>query len=110
MSSAPIADKGFNPKQVFADKLRTIAPLLTLVALVIFFSSTTTTFATMDNAVNIIRQMSITGIIAVGLTFVILTAEIDLSVAAVANAVGITVAYFTLQPDYVNIANIPLNG
>lgn len=110
VSSAPIADKGFNPKQVFADKLRTIAPLLTLVALVIFFSSTTTTFATMDNAVNIIRQMSITGIIAVGLTFVILTAEIDLSVAAVANAVGITVAYFTLQPDYVNIANIPLNG
>ena len=55
-------------------------------------------------------QVSITGIIAVGLTFVILTAEIDLSVAAVANAVGITMAYFTLQPDYVNIANIPLPG
>lgn len=95
---------------MFADKLRTIAPLLTLVALVIFFSSTTTTFATLDNAVNIIRQMSITGIIAVGLTFVILTAEIDLSVAAVANAVGITVAYFTIQPDYVNINNIPVQG
>src|SRR6185436_21196624 len=27
-----------------------------------------------------------------------------------ANAIGITVAYFTIQPDYVNIANIPLNG
>ena len=40
----------------------------------------------------------------------ILTAEIDLSVAAIANAIGITVAYFTLQPDYVNIANIPLHG
>jgi ribose transport system permease protein len=46
----------------------------------------------------------------VGLTFVILTAEIDLSVAAIANAIGITVAFFTLQPDYVNIANLPLNG
>jgi ribose transport system permease protein len=92
------------------DRLRTIAPLFTLLALVIFFSSTTSTFATLDNAVNIIRQMSITGIIAVGLTFVILTAEIDLSVAAVANAIGITVAYFTIQPDYVNIANMPLNG
>jgi ribose transport system permease protein len=96
--------------QVFADRLRTIAPLFTLLALVIFFSSTTSTFATLDNAVNIIRQMSITGIIAVGLTFVILTAEIDLSVAAVANAVGITVAYFTIQPDYVNIANVPMQG
>ena len=28
----------------------------------------------------------------------------------VANAVGITVAYFTIQPDYVNIANVPLQG
>ncbi len=59
---------------------------------------------------NILSQVSITGIIAVGLTFVILTAEIDLSVAAVANAIGITMAYFTLQPDYVNIANMPLHG
>lgn len=45
---------------------------------------------------NILSQASITGIIAVGLTFVILTAEIDLSVAAVANAIGILVAYFTI--------------
>ena len=110
MNSSPIVETGINPKRAFADRLRTIAPLLTLVALVIFFSSTTTTFATLDNGVNIIRQMSITGIIAVGLTFVILTAEIDLSVAAVANAVGITVAYFTIQPDYVNINNIPVHG
>jgi ribose transport system permease protein len=96
--------------RLLIDRLRTIAPLFTLVALVIFFSSTTSTFATLDNAVNIIRQLSITGIIAVGLTFVILTAEIDLSVAAVANAVGITVAYFPIQPDYVNIANVPVQG
>ena len=31
-------------------------------------------------------------------------------VAAIANAVGITIAFFTLQPDYVNIANLPLPG
>jgi ribose transport system permease protein len=110
MSTTDVVDKGFDFKRAFYDQLRTIAPLLTLAALIIFFSATTTTFATLDNAVNIIRQLSITGIIAVGLTFVILTAEIDLSVAAVANAIGITVAYFTIQPDYVNIANIPLPG
>src|SRR5262249_42142413 len=50
------------------------------------------------------------GVIAVGLTFVILCAEIDLSVAAIANATGIVVAYFTLQESYVNIANVPLPG
>jgi len=67
-------------------------------------------FRTFDYLMNILSQASITGIIAVGLTFVILTAEIDLSVAAIANAIGIMVAFFTLQPDYVNIANLPLNG
>ena len=41
--------------------------------------------------VEIILVIAITGIIAVGLTYVILTAEIDLSVAAVANAVGAAV-------------------
>ena len=75
-----------------------------------FFSFASSSFFTLDNALNIVRQLSITGIIAVGLTYVILTAEIDLSVAAVANAVGITVAYFTIQPDYVNIANVPVQG
>jgi ribose transport system permease protein len=102
--------KGFNAGNFFADQLRNIAPVFTLVALVIFFSFASPTFLSLDNGMNILRQMSITGIIAVGLTFVILTAEIDLSVAAVANAVGITVAYFTIQPDYVNIANMPVQG
>jgi ribose transport system permease protein len=59
---------------------------------------------------NILTQISVTGVMAVGLTFVILCAEIDLSVAAIANATGIAVAYFTLQESYVNIANIPLPG
>lgn len=97
-------------KRFLADQLRNIAPVFTLLALIIFFTIASPSFLTLDNTFNIMSQVSITGIIAVGLTFVILTAEIDLSVAAVANAVGITMAYFTLQPDYVNIANIPLPG
>jgi ribose transport system permease protein len=55
-------------------------------------------------------QISVTGIMAVGLTFVILCGEIDLSVAAIANATGIAVAYFTSQEAYVSIANVPLPG
>lgn len=97
-------------KVFLADQLRNIAPLITLFVLVVFFSITSPSFLTVTNGMNIMSQISLTGIIAVGLTFVILTAEIDLSVAAIANAIGIVVAYFTLQPDYVNIANIPLNG
>src|SRR5262245_40347200 len=102
--------KPFDLKHFLAEQMRNIAPVFTLIVLVVFFSVQAPSFRTVDNAMNILSQASITGIIAVGLTFVILTAEIDLSVAAIANAIGITIAYFTIQPDYVNIANLPMQG
>jgi ribose transport system permease protein len=91
-------------------QMRNIAPFLTLLCLIVFFSFASPSFVTLDNVGNILTQVSVTAIIAVGLTFVILCAEIDLSVASVANATGIVVAYFTLQESYVNIANVPLPG
>jgi ribose transport system permease protein len=93
-----------------AGQLTNLAPLVTLLFLILIFSLMAPSFATVDNLGNILRQVSITAIIATGLTFVILTAEIDLSVASIANAVGIVVAYFTLQEAYVNIANVPVPG
>ncbi|HET7714870.1 MAG TPA: ABC transporter permease [Bauldia sp.] len=91
-------------------QMRNIAPFATLLFLVVFFSVASDSFPTVTNFANILNQVSITAIIAVGLTFVILCAEIDLSVAAVANVTGIVVAFFTLQESYVNIANLPLPG
>ena len=92
------------------NQMRIIAPFATLIVLVAFFSLASRSFASLDNAANILTQISVTGIMAVGLTFVILCAEIDLSVAAIANVTGIAVAYLTLQEGYVNIANLPLPG
>jgi ribose transport system permease protein len=91
-------------------QMRNIAPFLTLIFLTVFFTVASPSFATFDNVGNILTQVSVTGIIAVGLTFVILCAEIDLSIASIANVTGIAVAYFTLQDSYVNIANIALPG
>ncbi len=91
-------------------QLRSLAPFLTLLFLVAFFGLASPSFATLDNLANILTQISVTGIMAVGLTFVILCAEIDLSVANVANAAGIILAFFTLQDSSVNIANLPLPG
>jgi len=91
-------------------QMRNIAPFLTLIFLSLFFAVASPSFATLDNVGNILTQVSVTGIIAVGLTFVILCAEIDLSIASIANVTGIAVAYFTLQESYVNIANVPLPG
>src|SRR3954447_13769714 len=91
-------------------QMRNIAPFLTLIFLSGFFALASPSFATLDNVGNILTQASVTGIIAVGLTFVILCAEIDLSIASIANVTGIAVAYFTLQDSYVNIANVPMPG
>ena len=97
-------------RSFIGNQMRNIAPFLTLIILLVFFSVASRSFASWDNAANILTQISVTGVIAVGLTFVILCAEIDLSVAAIANATGIVVAYFTLQENYVNIPNVPLPG
>jgi ribose transport system permease protein len=95
---------------ILRSQMRNIAPFLTLICLSGFFAAASPSFATLDNVGNILTQISVTGIIAVGLTFVILCAEIDLSVASIANVTGIAVAYFTQQESYVNIANIPMPG
>jgi ribose transport system permease protein len=59
-------------------------PFIALVLLAAYLSVASSHFFTVSNMVNISRQTSITAIMAVGQTFVILSAGIDLSVAAVA--------------------------
>src|SRR5450432_1081426 len=110
--SVTVADRK-RPRKIAAmlrSQMRNVAPFLTLICLSGFFAAASPSFATLDNLGNILTQVSVTGIIAVGLTFVILCAEIDLSFAAIANATGIAVAYFTSQEAYVNVANIVLPG
>ena len=102
--------RAFRLGDFLRDQLRNIAPFITLLCLVVFFSLASPSFASLGNLENILQQVSVTAIIAVGLTFVILTAEIDLSVGAVANATAIVLTFFTAQPDYVNIANLPMPG
>jgi ribose transport system permease protein len=110
MSAEGIAGRPGGVRGFLVSRMREIAPLVTLFFLIVVFSAASPSFATVDNAANILRQISITAIMATGLTFVILCAEIDLSFAAIANAAGIVVAFFTTQEAYVNIANVPLPG
>ena len=79
--------RAFRLGDFLRDQLRNIAPFITLLCLVVFFSLASPSFASLGNLENILQQVSVTAIIAVGLTFVILTAEIDLSVGAIANAI-----------------------
>ncbi|GAD88914.1 ribose ABC transporter permease protein [Vibrio halioticoli NBRC 102217] len=57
--------------------------LIALIFLIIVVSILNPNFFTVDNILNILRQTSVNAIIAVGMTLVILTAGIDLSVGSV---------------------------
>lgn len=60
-----------------------------LVALGVIFWILTPHFLTVSNLVNIVQQTSINAIIAVGLTYVIITAGIDLSVGSILAFAGV---------------------
>ncbi|WP_072524345.1 hypothetical protein [Clostridium sp. Marseille-P3244] len=63
-----------------------------LVILIIFFGLTSDVFFSVTNLLNIITQISMTGIIALGMTYVIITGGIDLSSGSVLAFVGCIVA------------------
>ena len=62
---------------------------LALAAEALIFAVLSPYFFTTDNLLNVTLQISITAIIAVGMTFVILTAGIDLSVGSLVAVVGV---------------------
>ena len=64
--------------------LRILAPLLGLVFLVILGGSLNDNFLTSNNIYNVLTRSSFIGIIAVGMTFVIISGGIDLSVGSMA--------------------------
>ena len=72
--------------------------ILALVLLIVFLSITAENFFTVSNMMNILLQSSNIGIMAAGLTLVIICAEIDLSVASIQSMGAVVVAL--LLKDY----------
>lgn len=62
-----------------------------LVILILCISVTNKTFLTTGNILNILRTMSMKGIIAFGMTFVIIAGEIDLSIGSTIGVSGVIV-------------------
>jgi inositol transport system permease protein len=76
----------------FTAALAKLAPAIFLVLLMALFTSLAPRFFSSLNLFNVLRQVSIYGILAVGMTFVILTRGIDLSVGALAAFAGLVAA------------------
>jgi len=83
------------PLQRLLGKYGIVLVLLVLFALLSFSSPS---FLSVQNVLNVLRQTSLNGIIAVGMTFVIITGGIDLSVGAIV-AVAAVVATSFAHPD-----------
>lgn len=86
---ATSAPRRFDPL-AFARKHRTILFLLLLVAV---FGAVNERFLTIRNALNILSEVSIYGIIAVGMTYVILIGGIDVAVGSLLAFASLAAAY-----------------
>ena len=80
--------------------------LLILAVIMIFLSLTAHNFLTLENLTNVVRQSSIVGLVALGMTFVMITAGIDLSVGSVVGLAGIVAA--TVAPASGNAFILPI--
>ena len=69
------------------------APLFALIVLVLLSALASEHFLKFRNITNILRQVSYTGTIALGMTFVIVAAGIDLSVGSMVAFVGVLAIY-----------------
>ena len=90
-------------------QVRELGIFLALVLLFVFFSFATPYFFNVGNLLNIIRQVSLIGILAMGMTMVIVTGEIDLSVGAIYGAAAIVggfaiTAFFCAVGGLLNLA------
>lgn len=84
--------------------------VLAFLIIVVVLAVSNQFFMTWNNWLNIVRQTAINGILAIGMTFVILARGIDLSVGSVAALAGAVAASFVVTPDPVGIGYGVLAG
>lgn len=92
------------------DVLGRFAPVLFLIVLAVIFSIQEPNFATERNFWFLLRQNFVYGILAVGLTFVILTGGIDLSVGSVIALAGLVAAAAAKGSDFRDASAPPDGG
>ena len=79
-------------KVLAARILKKYGIVFVLVAIMLVFASLSPVFLTLGNIMNIIRQVSMLGIVSIGMTYVIISGGIDLSVGSQISIIGVVVA------------------
>ena len=89
--------------QAISTFIKTFSIVIVFLAISIFFTFANEYFLTWDNLLNLLRQSSINGILAIGMTFVILIKGIDLSVGSMMALAGMVAGSLatTTNPHFV---------
>ena len=85
-------------KLALADTMQAMGILPVLVLIIIVFAFIAPNFMTEANMMNITRQASINIVLAAGMTFVILTGGIDLSVGSILGVTAVMALVSSLNP------------
>ena len=102
MASTPIQqvlEKGINRESLNAF-VRKYAIVLIFIAMFLAMTFLTDAFLQPRNLVNVVRQISVVGLIAIGVTMVIITTGIDLSSGSVLALAAVIAASLAQQPDW----------
>jgi D-xylose transport system permease protein len=83
-------------ERVKAGDVGSLPVIAGMVVIIIYFTVQSSVFFTARNFDNLITQMAGTTLIAIGVVFVLLLGEIDLSIGYVSGMAGVTVAYFQM--------------
>ncbi|ALV91852.1 MULTISPECIES: ABC transporter permease subunit [Pantoea] len=90
-------------RALMSDLLQTVGILPILIIIVAVFGFVTPNFFTEANLLNITRQASINIVLAAGMTFVILTGGIDLSVGSMLGTTAVVAMVVSLDPAFAGL-------
>jgi D-xylose transport system permease protein len=99
----------FSAARAYLERLKagdvgSLPVIIGMLVIILYFTSQSTNFFTAVNFENVIVQMAGTTMIAIGVVFVLLIGEIDLSIGYVSGIAGVTVAYFQIPGSSHNFA------
>ena len=90
------------------DYLRRFGMLAAFLLICFLLSLATPNFFSLQNMTIVLRQVSINGVLAIGVTFVIITGGIDLSLGSVVALAGVVAALFAHPGEYVLMVPLAL--
>jgi ribose transport system permease protein len=91
----------------FTNILRSQSQLIILILLIVMFSIFTPSFRTTGNFVNLLKQITVIGVISCGMTLVVITGCLDLSVGSVFSLLNLVSISFQQRNNFLGII-IPL--